>query len=293
MSFNRSDSGISNTHLFYDCDLILYTEGGIKSFSLDEVANGMFGTFSIDIKFWKNIFDSSGCSKKIEYRALGSKTSSKNLCEKILNGQISNVAVAKDRDLDDFIDGVQDSPHIVYTKGYSWENDVFTKQLTLRQLEAFLPIANIPEEAIELVNSAFAEFEIYGKNLVKIEILFRRSGVKFLTDMSGERFFSSKKPYINKNEVRKIYTQKKTLVQRPVSFGLSLAEASTFRFIYGKLLKALSFTTICHICKKFSGPKSISSDIFTASMIDKFAQHLQNSPDSYYTQIVHRLENTG
>ena len=159
MSFTRTSSGLSNLHLFYDSDLIVYTEGGTQTFTLEDIQKGSYSRNSVDIKFWKHVFEINGFEKKVSFRAIGSKTASKSICEKIISGEIHNIIVAKDRDLDEYVDSMFNSPFILYTKGYSWENDVFVKDLTYEQINSMLLTAETPEEVNSIIDKAFNDFK--------------------------------------------------------------------------------------------------------------------------------------
>jgi len=292
MSFTRTKSGLSNLHLFYGSDLIVFTEGGTQTFTLEEIEEGMHSTSSVDIKFWKNIFDINGLEKKVSFRAVGSKTASKSICEKIVNGEIHNIVVAKDRDLDEYVDIIYTSPFILYTKGYSWENDVFIKDLTHEQIESMLLTAETPEEVNSIINKAFNDFKRIGKNLAKLEIMFRKNGVKFISDMNGERFFNAKTDALmNKEQFFQVLKEKKVLLNKPRMTTFSGSNICPFLTNYGKLLEALSMTVISYICKRFCNIKSIPKDVIITSMIERFANKIKRTRDVYYMNLVANLQN--
>lgn len=290
MSFIRTNSGLSNARLFYNADIVIYTEGGSKSYSLSEVEAGMFNGDSIDIKFWNSVLKSNNFTKKVKFKAIGSKTAGKTLTDKILNGEIFNTAIAKDRDLDDFTQNIIESPYILYTKGYSWENDVFQKDLTLAQIESMLFETEVPEEVLSLIDAAYNYFGIVGKSLVKFEILFRSQGVKFISEFSGDRFFKKNNLNIDLDEVFRVVDDKKNKITRPLTTGLTLKNICPFMCNYGKLVEALSFNTISFVCKKFSGHKSIPKSLIESAMIERFYHKLMREKDIYYSEIVNRLQ---
>jgi hypothetical protein len=292
MSFTRTRSGLSNLHLFYDSDLIVFTEGGTQTFTLQEIEEGKYNSHSIDIKFWKNIFDINGLEKKVSFRAIGSKTASKSICEKIVNGEIQNIVVVKDRDLDEYVDTIYTSPFILYTKGYSWENDVFIKDLTHEQIESMLLTAETPEGVNSIIDKAFNDFKRIGKNLAKLEIMFRKNGIKFISNMNGERFFNTKThAVINKEQFFQVLKEKKVLLDKPRMTTFSGPTICPFMTNYGKLLEALSITVITYICKRFCNIKSIPKDVITISMIERFANKIKRVKDEYYFNLVTNLQN--
>jgi len=276
--------------LFYDADIVIYTEGGSKSFSLSEVEAGGFSSQSFDIKFWYGVFKANNFIKKIQFKAIGSKTAGKIITKKIVNGEIKNTAIAKDRDLDHFTQEIIDSPFILYTKGYSWENDVFQKEITLAQIESMLLEMEMPEEALSIVENTYNNFRVVGKSLIKLEILFRSRGVSFICDLNGERFFKKNNQVIDIKEVFNIIDKKKRNVERPVVSGLNLNNICPFMNNYGKLVEALSIAVINHVCKKLSDHKSIPKQIIETAMIERFSHKLMREKDHYYSEIVERLQ---
>ena len=56
MAFTRTKSGLSNLAQFHGADVILFTEGGVQSFTFEDVCNGRFNEAAIDIKFWSAIY---------------------------------------------------------------------------------------------------------------------------------------------------------------------------------------------------------------------------------------------
>lgn len=291
MTFTRTNAGISNMHIFHDADIVIYTEGGSKSFSCAEVEDGSnFNETSVDIKFWTGVLKANNFSKKVHFRALGSKESGKVITRKIMDGEIMNTAIAKDRDLDQFTQTIINSPFILYTKGYSWENDVFQKEFTLAQIECMILESKIPEEALLILDNAYNHFKIVGKNLIKLEILFRLKGIKFTGDLNGDRFFKKNNPKIDTKEVIRVINNKKINLERPLFLGLRLNNICPLMSNYGKLLEALSMSVINYICKTYSDHKSIPKLMIETAMIERFIQKLSRENDHYYSEIVNRLQ---
>jgi hypothetical protein len=291
MSFTRTNSGISNLPLFFGAEIIVYTEGGIKSFSLQEVDEGKFNTKSVDIKFWNGLLKSNNYSKKVEFRALGSKTASKTICEKIMSGEIQNTVVAKDRDLD-FDELTQfDSPNILFTKGYSWENDVFTQQSTKEQITSMTIEQELPEELINQIEKSYKQFKHVGSRLLRLEMIFRSNNKKFITDVNGERFFNSKKSSnINKAALIAFINEKKNEVTRPALLAQDISTLCPILNNYGKLLASLSLNIINYICKKHLDYKSIPKQLIEVTMIDRFINQQDIAPDAYYSNLISKLE---
>lgn len=291
MSFTRSNSGISNLPLFYGAEIVVYTEGGNKSFSIQEVEEGKFNNKSVDIKFWDGIFKSNTFSKKVEFRALGSKTASKAICDKIMAGDVKNIAVAKDKDFDFLELELFDSPYILYTKGYSWENDVFSELSTTEQVASMLLEQELPEELNDKIKRDYKQFKNLGFRLLRLEIIFRNNNMKFITDVNGERFFNPKiSSGINKAALIAFINEKKNEIARPAILNQDITGLCPMLNNYGKLLASLSFNIINHICKKNSDYKSIPRQMLEMSMIERFINQQVLLPDVYYSNLISRLE---
>ena len=288
-SFSRTNSGLSNLNLFCQSDLIAYTEGGSKSYSIEEVESGKYSKSSIDIKFWNNIFEIFGCSKKISFRAIGSKTAGKELTEKITNGSVINSIIIKDRDLDDFLFSIIDHPNIIYTKGYSWENDVFSKELTLDSLN-YLIDETLSSDEIFSVSKLYDDIEDKFVKLTRLEIFFRKHGVSFLTELNGESLINDKVEFSKKFIFNNIIENSKK-IPRPCKKLVLNKEIDPYYDCYGKLLSILSYRVICFFSKKYNTQKSMPKDLITKFFINNYKSYLKSKNDEYYLSIVNGINN--
>ncbi|MEZ8790355.1 hypothetical protein AB6D86_00600 [Vibrio splendidus] len=292
MSFTRTNSGLSNNRLFSGVDIVVYTEGGSKSYSLEDVENGKFNNQSVDIKFWSGIFKAAGFNKKVKFKALGSKNSSSKIYEKIISGKIKNVAIALDRDMDFILSSPKLSPFVLYTNGYSWENDVYTEKNTLAQINSLLMEQTISEDIKHEVYKAYKDFNHLGRKLIKLECIYRSNNIKFMTDIKGERFFDNRK-YCSVNKVQVvnfISEKRKKIKKRPLFTNVDFRKVCTEKDIYGKLLSCLSINIITYICKKHSSHKSLPNLFIESNMMERFIQEQNVSCNNYYKKIVKNLE---
>src|SRR3954469_4465985 len=97
-TFKRTKKGLSNLHLFYNVDYIVYLEGGSKSFSKDEVYLDNFNDDTEDIVYWKNIFKKYKKNELLKFKSVGSKKTLKDISEDILAGKIKNEYMAMDNE---------------------------------------------------------------------------------------------------------------------------------------------------------------------------------------------------
>ncbi|CAH1198115.1 conserved hypothetical protein [Candidatus Nitrotoga sp. BS] len=293
MSFMRTNSGISNLHLFYNADLTVYTEGGINSYSISEVELGKYNKSSVDIKFWSGVFKAHNLSKKVHFRAVGSKTSAQVIIDKVLSGEIRNTVVACDRDLDHYLGLMKVSPYVIYTKGYSWENDVFGEDITRLQIDSMILEHELPIKVLDLIKDCYTSFFVIGKFIAKAELLFRLNGLSFISCINAERLFKASSPAkLNKQEVICIYRQKAKEIKRPFFSTVKISGLCPYMNNYGKLIKALAVNLINFICRKFSGHRNFPLLLIESTMIERFCKKIASVRDEYYFNLVHNLNST-
>ncbi|THD39462.1 DUF4435 domain-containing protein [Enterobacteriaceae bacterium ML5] len=290
MTFIRTNSGISNLAAFYGVDFIAFTEGGGSSFSMAEVMRGAFNKASVDIKFWSGLFSRYNFDKKVHFRALGSKTCSKELRALILDGSVRNIIVTCDSDLDDYFENKDQSPYILYTYGYSWENDVWHPDFVMEQIKSFMFTQELGEEHSENFRKAYATLECDAYRLLKLETIFRTAGVSLITDVNGERFIRGKLlPKIQTNQVIQLIKEKKVSIQRPAVIDKKIDNSSALRYCYGKLVEAFGLSMISYICKSSDGIKNVPKDIVVANMIDRFTHAKELKSQTYYQEVFEKL----
>lgn len=288
-SFSRTNSGLSNLNLFCQSDLIAYTEGGSKSYSIEEVENGKYSKSSIDIKFWSSIFNTLGCSKKISFRAIGSKTAGKMITEKITSGNVKNSIIIKDRDLDGFLFSIIEHPNVIYTKGYSWENDVFSKEQTIELLGYLIDESLSADEIID-VGTLYSDIESHLKKLIRLEIFFRQHGMSFLTDLNGESLINENMKF-SKDLIFKILLKNSEKIPRPCRKIQLNREIEPYLDCYGKMLSTLAYRIICFFSKKYNSQKSMPKDLVTKFFIKSYESSLVVGNDDYYLSVVNKINN--
>lgn len=290
MSFTRTNSGLSNLALFCGVDLIVFTEGGESSYSYEDVLAGKFNERSVDIKFWSGVFSKHNFEKTIEFRALGSKTCSKAICELLVSNSINNVAVALDSDLDDISGTKFSSPYILYTRGYSWENDVYHPQLVKEQIESLVYLQRLPNDYADIINESYRKFDRLANRILKLELMFRDIGSKFITDCSGERFVSGKiKPEFKIRQIKILLEQRKDTLVKPVYLrGMGVGYCG-IKYCYGKLREALAIANISYIVGNLEKQKSLPKDIIVSSMLDRYQRRVNHTEDVYYSNIIGAL----
>ncbi|MFV3127971.1 DUF4435 domain-containing protein [Niveispirillum sp. KHB5.9] len=123
--FIRTASGFGNYSLFTGAEFIIYCEGGSASLLEGEVDGGAYNACAEDVTFWRTVIDKSAPGKTIKIKPLGSKSAVVSYAKTILNRGDKKVIFVLDRDWDDISGKWINDSRVIYTIGYSWENDVF------------------------------------------------------------------------------------------------------------------------------------------------------------------------
>jgi hypothetical protein len=137
-TFKRTRSGLSNQHLFYRVDFIVFVEGGCESYTKEQIISGFFHEETDDIIYWKNVFGCYLGSKKMKFKSVGSKSTIKEIAEDIVNDRIAAVVVAMDSEFDEVLERRIIHPKVVYTYGYSYENDVWNANVVKAVIEELI-----------------------------------------------------------------------------------------------------------------------------------------------------------
>lgn len=282
--FNRSYHGQSNQSAFSNADLTAYTEGGKKSYTIIQIENGQFSPTSVDIDFWKTILKIHGCEKKIHFKAIGSKTSGDEITERIVNGKINNTLIFKDKDLDHYLEKYISHPKVIYTKGYSWENDVFTQKNIIDLINEYI-FDDIPTESKTKIENSFQNLEKIGSKLIRLEVIFRKHGIRFLTNVSGEAIIKNGEIDMDFliNKIRSI-TQNSN-IKRPFKYVKIQSSFDFYQDCYGKIFESISYHLTANILKELTDIKNFSKEIFQKNALRIFFSALQKNNDEYYLSL--------
>jgi len=136
MTFERTREGQRNRSLFYDVDFVCYVEGEDGADEGD------------DIYFWSSVFRSIWPNRSVAFLCRGGKPQLESLANDVVANDVEGVVVAMDADYSRFFENrIIDDPRVIYTHGYSWENDVYTPEITILAHRALCMRAEIPDQA--------------------------------------------------------------------------------------------------------------------------------------------------
>lgn len=275
MIFRRTCTGLSNQHLFLNVDAIVFVEGG-RSYSKNDVYTGQFDTHAIDIKFWRGVFSIYHKGKKLQFRAIGSKPTLKNIVDDIDKEKIRNVYVAMDRDFDDINNELRNSNGVVYTYGYSWENDVWQPEIVA---DVFDTVCVVDRSFINIQGMISSLYQGFAKEIttaVCADAFLSGTNTTFIPrdkHLCCLRVGRKVEPAVDKHKIRELLFHSSLTEEQVLNFGKKLHRIP-LTYCYGHLLSDFCYRVIVHLMHKVSKLPSIAKHYVNCIAIDKFLRRL-------------------
>ena len=166
-TFTRSESGISNYHLFYRDKILFFTEGNIGDGS--EIAD--------DIFFWETLCGFFIPNIEFKFKGCGSKRDLLKIFEVLNKNTYNNkYFIAMDRDYDFHCQKHIEHPHVLYTFGYSFENDLINIGLYKDSIKMFIRKNKYINDAYEIIDKSLVKFISVVRWLLIADILLHDYG---------------------------------------------------------------------------------------------------------------------
>lgn len=243
MTFERTKSGQENRAAFHRVDYICYVEGG-----------GGRSERSDDVSFWEEIFSITRPDVKVRCIARGGKPELEARARDIINKDIANSLVAIDADYDELLDEKLSDPRVLYTYGYSWENDIFCPAMVYRIFSHISKEDPISRDKREYIDNALDSLHDRMKWPTRADYyaLAAKSSV-FIRDKPG-RFISictaTHGLIIKNEEVLKLCTEANQKTKPRRRTNLKKLQ-DILRHCVGKIYSYAVLKLIHSTCKKF------------------------------------------
>lgn len=279
MIFRRTSSGLSNFHLFINAEAVVFLEGGPTSFTRDKIEDGEFTSISSDIRYWQALFTHYLPSRKFQFRSIGSKQSVKSIALDIKNGNISNVIAIMDRDYDNLTGDIIDGDNVLYSYGYSWENDCWSKQTVNSTVISLTGLCSTRiNEVDDVVSQLFNCFFKQIKNAVKADSLMLQNGASFFDREKPARYITiddSGRPKLCMEQIKQSFEESRNKVTGPIFRRYDLA-CNPIIDCFGHLLAYYSYRVLIYLLKTVYKLPTVAKDYATAVIVDKFILELNN-----------------
>lgn len=273
MTIIRTPTGLSNQHLFWGVDAIVFVEGGSDRFSVQQVYSGLSGYQSIDVLFWQAVFSYFLTGKKYQFRPIGSKGTLKTIANEIRTGNLKHVFVAMDRDHDRCLGSLIQAPGVLYTYGYSWENDVFNKTVIQNLFKLMCPVSLSGINYKKDIESIINDFTRDIRWAVYADILLANYGSSLFPRKQGPESIlkseSDGKPIINRQKISTFIKKAKAKRFSKFFFGKKI-QFSPCIDCYGHLMALYFYRSLMYLLKKYSTVPDLPKYYAYASAINQF-----------------------
>jgi hypothetical protein len=287
--FHRTPSGLSNLHLFYEADAVVFVEGG-ENYSLLEITQGKYNPHSHDVKFWATLFSHLLPTKRCHFRAVGSKASLVALVEYVLQHRVQRVFVCMDRDLDHLTSRAQIAPTIVRTLGYSWENCVWTKEVVLAAFRKFNTSDPDTSQAEEEIADAFTQAATRLRWFVFAYCILVLAGSTSI-DIGSALGAVTRKP-ADAPKINRKYLLKMIRLGHSTAGRVHLKtriKTNTLLDCYGHLIGRFGYHLLAYLLRKYCGVRTFPIDTATPVAIDSAVTMMQSSRAEHYSTQLARL----
>lgn len=288
MEFTRTSSGLGNQYLFYNVDAIVYTEGGEISWSMENVIAGKFNESSIDIIFWRKLFNTFSPQKKIKFKALGSKTTTYKIAQEIIKNDLKFVIATMDSEFDEIYNLKLKHQNIIYTYGYSWENDVWNIELFQSIIEELSGEVFDKDQIKQCILNFFQKIEI---SVFADGLLFGK-GKSFLPRKGHLKCIDctlNNSPVVIEDFVSQLIEHNQLETEDVLKFGKEY-NLTVERYCYGHLLNDFYY----HACRYFSQVvlkiNVINKELFERLAISKIIKFGKTEILAYYSEAINKLD---
>ena len=291
MSFLRSNSGLSNLAIFRSVDVVIFTEGGENKAISDESEETSYRAPTLDKVFWENILTSCKFRYSFALYSIGSKHNLNYIAQRIESEVVNNVIVAMDTDTDDLDNRKLSSPLILYTYGYSWENDVFDEEVIVDYMRN--RVANTAEKD----NLTRRIRDIYESNLGLFSDLLSYFYVEQKTQPEYEpipnieRFITekSKIPLLNKGSVEGFLKDRRSKLTKNSNSGEQIDKQLLFRYVHGKWVQGITYKILIYLSVEHFGiSTTLPKDYFSRDFLERYSRISKPKNFDYYYSMIQK-----
>ena len=293
MIFVRTNGGLSNLRYFKRVDLIVFTEGGPDiSFSVEEVLEGKHHERSDDIEFWRPLFARFRADLKVNFRAVGTKSTLKEVGLRLIEDSIDGVCVVMDRDYDNQFRDNLSHPRVLYTHKYSWESEVFETSVIVRAFR-LIALTSIPARELQskvrpVVRCCRGDL----RHLTRADIICCAAGRSlFRRNRVGSPFKQRRKCYPPELDAKGLRDRLSAQHAEVRGFRLlwPVEEVRPQKHCFGKVLLYAAIQTLYYLLETYRQP-SLRKEYCQKFLIQGFHDWIESKPGSgvakYYARVV-------
>jgi hypothetical protein len=268
MIFRRSAGGLASLYIFYKVDKVVFCEGG-KQLSIPQIQAGGGDEYTLDISYWTRVLSFIGASGKYHFKSVGNKANLLSIAQDILGKSTDTIIVCLDRDFDFHIGINLVHKNILYTYGYSWENDVTSTIVIERIISKFIMNVSKCADASSLILKSILSLA-NATRWCEVDItLVARGKEALILRKSPLRFVDQTKPVLRMEESQ-IRTRLKELgYTRAPKRIVKIPGDECLRHTCGKLVGVFIYHSVIKVIRRYSKDINLNYETFMQIAIEE------------------------
>lgn len=286
MTLVRTPFGLANIRYFLGVDWVVFTEGGISSYTLRDVEAGRDNGPTLDKKFWSSVFKQVAPDTTIAIKSVGSKTTLLLIANQLSGLNLQGVAVAMDADFDVlFKRDLRDVAPVVVTYGYSWEADVWLSARvvtgTIRSLSLFSDEELARVEP--LIDEGCRTLVRDTRWAVRGDVLLSAQGSSGIDRRKSMRYFEAQKGSvrIRREELRKTISEGRSNISQP-AIALEDRGFESHRHLVGHFVADYWYCFVLAVIEHLGPKVAISKELVSRVAVSVFASLIEEPLLSHY-----------
>ena len=276
MTLRRTLSGLRNLHIFLRVDRIVYCEGGTQ-LSIEDVLSGVGADATLDAMYWSGVSQWCGAELQYHFKSVGSKSTLLSIADDAEAMSLDTVIVCMDADFDRHTGALKRRAGVVYSWGYSWENDVVTAEALHGVLASLLPKDYLSQIEVAQLHQQLelSCFEL--ERAVEIDLNLVARGKPALFVRSSPLSLHTVTKVSTKLDRSKLNGRLGVLGYRcSPPRRLRLARSDVWRNGFGKMLARVAYSLVICCAKRRDANINMSFDIFMRLCISQTIEGMTN-----------------
>lgn len=279
--FERTTSGQQNRALFYNVSYTCYVEGG-----------GGNEEQSLDLLFWEQVVGTCRPDLKVKFLPRGGKPILEALAKDIIDQDVKSTLVAMDTDYDRLIGDMIGDPRILYSFGYSWENDVFDRDALIPLIRSLSHRSLLKKSTQDKVLQVINDFSNSAYRVIIADLLALIAKSSVLPRDAPGRIIKAKPgvgtPTFERKELIKLI-QKANVATRPRQKATVSVLTPGLRYLVGHCLAHAIAMLVRTVMRDLGIKKGITSEHLNDVAILMFGRFL-NSALQAPVSVYHRVQ---
>ncbi|WHO38206.1 DUF4435 domain-containing protein [Sphingobium sp. AP49] len=266
--FERTTAGQQNRALFYGASYTCYVEGGDQDHDR-----------SADSIFWDGVLRKYRPDLKIVFLPRGGKPVVEALARQIIDDDISNAIAAMDRDYDGLLGHEIADSRVLYSHGYSWENDAFSPEFLSSMVKSLARLTTLPATADAALVAGCEKLCSDVQRAIKSDFLALSAGSSVLPRNAPGRVIKADPvtafPKIDQAELMKLAADAnvKTRLRKPRILPQKVFE---LHHLVGHCFQHAILILVRAMLRNVGVKKAVSIDHFEDLALSSISRHLQD-----------------